>query len=145
MTIYRHPKTPNYSKSTRIIRKFESHEFAQPAVVNWLGWVAWLAGWMAGLAGLVGWHVPTMWWLSLSSFTCSLLSRFSWFWPPSFSYRSFPPPRIQKIWRAAPEARRKTACEKKHATTDGLTTYVFSIENDNFQKCAAPTGACMIT
>ena len=54
MTIYRHPQTPNYSKSTRIINKFESHEFAQPAVVNWLGWVAWLAGWMAGLAGLVG-------------------------------------------------------------------------------------------
>jgi len=46
MTIYRHPKTPNYSKSTRIINKFESPEFGQPAVVNWLGWVAWLAGWL---------------------------------------------------------------------------------------------------
>jgi len=54
MTIYRHPKTPNYSKSTRIISKVESPEFAQPAVVNRLGWVAWLAGWLAGLAGLVG-------------------------------------------------------------------------------------------
>ena len=57
----------------------------------------------------------------------------------------FPPPESKKIWRAAPEARRRTASEKKHATTDGLTIYVFSIQKYNFPKCAAPTVACMST
>ena len=75
MTIYRHPKTPNYSKSTRIIIKFESPEFAQPAVVNWLGWVAWLAGW----TGWAGWltRIRYLMTVTLPALLPLLLSHFS--------------------------------------------------------------------
>jgi hypothetical protein len=58
---------------------------------------------------------------------------------------SFPYPESRKSGERFPKRGGRTEGGKKQAPGEGLTNFVFPMENCNFPRCAAPRAACIIT
>jgi hypothetical protein len=107
-----------------------------------------LARWLAAWAGLIGWlaDVPPRC-DDYRSVPCPFpaLQIFLILATSLLLYRVFPPQNPGKSGERFAKRGGKTEGGQKLTTQEGLTTFVFPIENDNFPKCAAATEACIIT